>query len=344
MAYSDEGAARHQVPTTHPRFSVVIALYNKARYVASTLGSVLDQSFSDFEIIVIDDGSTDGSGDLVAAFRDPRIRLERQANAGVSLARNRGIFLARGEWVAFLDADDWLHPDYLASLLEAARRYPQAAVLASQFLEIPDSPDPDWPALLRCTATTAAFELIDDLLTRWIHETTFCASSFAVRTELLTDMQPCYPPDECYGEDVDLWFRLADRSSLAFVRSPLVAYRILVSGSLCALSPKLAYPAFLHRLKERSLATQHTPAKSREMQKLVSHFELTLARDALVLGKREQAWQFLIHSVRTAQSARWWITAFMVALVPGPLVSRWQAWRIGRAAPDLGLQRSATSS
>lgn len=87
-------------------FSVVIPLYNKEQNVTNTLQSLLNQTFSEFEVVIVNDGSTDNSVEKVEAFKDPRIRLIHQANAGVSSARNKGIKEAKFEWIAFLDADD----------------------------------------------------------------------------------------------------------------------------------------------------------------------------------------------------------------------------------------------
>ena len=92
--------------------SVVIPLYNKEEQIADTLQSIFAQTFQDFEIVIVDDGSTDNSVEEVEKFDDSRIRLIHQTNAGVSAARNRGIEEARGELIAFLDADDEWKPEY----------------------------------------------------------------------------------------------------------------------------------------------------------------------------------------------------------------------------------------
>ena len=105
--------------------SVVIPLYNKGQLVRRAIDSVLSQSYHDFEIIVIDDGSTDDSADVVHAIADDRIRYFYKENGGVSSARNRGIDEAVGEWIYFLDADDELLDGALAAMMLHASQHPQ---------------------------------------------------------------------------------------------------------------------------------------------------------------------------------------------------------------------------
>lgn len=105
-----------------PRVSVVMPMFNAVSFLARSVGSLEHQTVADWELIVIDDGSTDGSADWIAARADgERIRLIQQRNAGVSAARNRGIEAARGDYIAFLDADDEWDPEFLSSMLDAMR-------------------------------------------------------------------------------------------------------------------------------------------------------------------------------------------------------------------------------
>lgn len=111
-----------------PRVSVVMPAYNAERFIARGMASALVQSESDLELIIVDDGSTDSTATRVQACTDPRVRLIRQANSGVSRARNRGLREAAGEWVAFLDSDDEWAPDFLAVMLAALAAAPQAVL------------------------------------------------------------------------------------------------------------------------------------------------------------------------------------------------------------------------
>lgn len=112
--------------------SVVIPLYNKAHTIVNTLRSVVNQTYRDFEIVIIDDGSTDNSVEIIQKnFHDPRFRIISQTNAGVSSARNRGVSEATGEYIAFLDGDDEWHPEYLEYICKGIARYPGAGMLCT---------------------------------------------------------------------------------------------------------------------------------------------------------------------------------------------------------------------
>ena len=113
------------------KISVIIPLYNKEHYIERTLQSVLTQTYQDWEVIIIDDGSTDNSANIVLTTIDPRIKFFQQANCGVSATRNRAIKLATGDFVAFLDADDEWMDDYLDKMVELSLSYPNYFVFCS---------------------------------------------------------------------------------------------------------------------------------------------------------------------------------------------------------------------
>src|SRR5690554_1596493 len=116
--------------------SVIIPLYNKQATIKRTIESVLSQTFQDYEIIVVNDGSTDRSVDVVDAIRSDKIRVVHQANRGVSAARNRGILEARHNWLALLDGDDEWHVDFLSSVYRAIREDPECILYCSGYARV----------------------------------------------------------------------------------------------------------------------------------------------------------------------------------------------------------------
>jgi len=112
-------------------FSVVITVYNKEKYIARVIESVLSQTFQDFEVIVVDDGSTDGSRDAILSFDDSRIKYVHQDNSGLpAAARNKGMDLSRGRYIALLDGDDYWHKDKLMRCKEVLDKMPEVSLVS----------------------------------------------------------------------------------------------------------------------------------------------------------------------------------------------------------------------
>jgi glycosyltransferase involved in cell wall biosynthesis len=216
-----------------PRISVVVPLYNKARYVQRTLDSIARQTFSDFEVIVVDDGSTDNGCDLVASFTDRRMRLVTQENLGPGAARNRGLEEARGDLIAFLDADDEWLPEYLAegvTVLDGID--PDVASVTSGYLTEPGNQShlSLWQrrglteGVLRVTPETSA-ELVVHMLAY------MSPCSTITRRHVLRRWGGFYAVGNSrYAEDAHLWLKVLLNEKLAFSFKPLAVFHIEASS------------------------------------------------------------------------------------------------------------------
>ena len=200
-------------------FSVVIPLYNKEATVKRALRSVFDQTVQDFEIIVVNDGSTDNGAGIVQAIGDSRIRLINQKNQGVSAARNHGIAEAQYEMIAFLDADDEWLPEFLETIRRMVIRYPDCGLYATRYF-LRSSSEKQQPAIVRGLPNTfeGILENYFEIASRsnppvWTSAT--CARKSAL--EKIGD----FPVGVKSGEDLLTWARLASRFSVAYSMSCL---------------------------------------------------------------------------------------------------------------------------
>lgn len=182
-------------------FSVVIPLYNKELSITSTVQSVLSQTCQDFEIVIINDGSTDNSVKAVQDINDNRIRLIHQENQGVSAARNSGIKEAEYEWIAFLDGDDLWEPNHLDEVTKMMQLHPDEKVFVTSFAYSDNRP-------MYKTPRTAPIFKIENYFKEVIKENLMC-SSIVVAYKNCFDDAGGFNEALKYGEDLDLWSRLA---------------------------------------------------------------------------------------------------------------------------------------
>lgn len=217
-----------------PTFSVIIAVYNGAATIARAIDSVLAQSHAPLELIVVDDGSGDNTAEVVRGYGE-RVRYLYQQNAGVSAARNAGVRAARGEWLAFLDADDWYYPDRLRWHASLLARDPSLDFLTGDF----DYVGADGVFIRRCMENTEAGRLLlrkaagaREVIMEGEDFAPFVAQHFGDTHTLSLPRKTFlelggYPVGIAVCEDVNLLIRLCARSRRAgVICEPMAAYYI----------------------------------------------------------------------------------------------------------------------
>jgi len=298
-----------------PFFSVVIPLYNKREFIGRALDSVLAQTFRDLEILVVDDGSTDGSGDLVQEkYGFPPVRLVRQKNQGISGARNTGIRRSRSPYLAFLDSDDEYLPGFLEGIRGMIRKFPLAAAYSTacyaqrkfrrkrrEYRDIPPGFEGYLPNYFKTAFGTSP-----------VHP-----SSVVIPRKMFR-LAGTFDPLVRNGEDTEMWFRLALRGKIAFLNRPLAVYH-RDSGISYADNPNKDYGPYLSSIRKAlnggRLASQDLPWV-REYENLT---QLKVARTLMVQGRRKEA-RDLLASLSTKLLARKVLLLWTLTLIPLPLM------------------------
>jgi glycosyltransferase involved in cell wall biosynthesis len=212
-----------------PVVSVVMPLYNKRAFVRCAVASVLAQHYTDFELLVVDDGSTDDSVALLQqTFNDLRITIISQTRAGVGAARNRGLSQSRGSIIAFLDADDEWLPNHLTDLLYLAERFPAAGIFTCRCGYLLNNK-------ILVHGTRMHTPCLDDYFAAGgskLNQT----STTGIRREVMLDLGGFLEATP-YGEDVEYWARIGLQYPMAFHPSCSAMYRIEVPNSAMTLEP-----------------------------------------------------------------------------------------------------------
>jgi GT2 family glycosyltransferase len=311
-------------------FSVVIAAYNAADTLGETIGSVLAQTRQDFEIIVVDDGSSDDTAAIAEGFADQRVRVFRQENAGPSAARNRGIAEAVGEYVGLLDSDDLWLPDYLAEMGRALEQNPRAdfAYTHSWILDASGCfrsvPTGAWhrPATPMLPRDQFVAELLQEC---------FVSDPTIRRTAL--EQVGGYDESLSHGEDWELWLRLANSGFEAVrVEGPLSIYRDRPGSqstdrAAMAAAPAAVYRTVLERHRAspqiRVLAESRLSALDRRARPVMRFlWGIRGAVGTVTRGLR----------VRYLPSNRWHLRS----TPPAGVAQAFPSLGLGRAAPPVG--------
>jgi glycosyltransferase involved in cell wall biosynthesis len=192
-----------------PFFSIIIPTYNRAHLIGKAIESVLVQTFTGWELIVVDDGSTDNTREVVASYKDPRIHYVYQQNAERSAARNKGISHARGQYICFLDSDDYYLPERLELLSEAINQHHQPVALFYTDISFDDGNN----------IRKVKYEIHGNKINTFdfLAQVTIGVPQVCVHRKILS--LELFNPQFRIGEDFELWLRIADNFPLIYLEN-----------------------------------------------------------------------------------------------------------------------------
>lgn len=231
-----------------PKVSVIIPTYNYGRFVGKAIQSILDQTFPDFEVILVDDGSTDNTREVVSSFKDHRIKYMYQQNSGVSAAQNVGVRASRGDYIAILGSDDALLKDALEKEVAVLDKFTGVGLVYGQLSMVAD----DGTALGVIGSTfmnNSGIVKQQDQIKELLFHCRIIPSATMIRKCSFNEVGGFYEAFNI-AEDLHLFIRLAKRYEVAYIAEPLVKWRIHPNSLRLNVNPKVAEKVFLFILEE----------------------------------------------------------------------------------------------
>jgi hypothetical protein len=326
---------RHaRVSMSEPVVSVVIPVYNGEPYLREAVESVLAQTLSDLELLIINDGSSDATGSLARAFDDPRVRvLDNAANIGLAATRNRGIRECRGRYLAWLDADDTSHPRRLELQIRLLESRPDIGACGTWVTPIGGREGDVWryptdPEIIRC---------------RMLFDNPLAISSAVVRRGIFVEHRLEHEPQRVYTEDYDFWERLLHHSDLMNLPEVLTRYRIHPGQMSRVLADSRAVPVWEVQERQLNAMGLSVSEDERRIHTMIGVGWRSEGTSAFVTAARAWLHRIAVANERTrrlphlallAVLAERWV--FLCDTLPREGFSR---WRMFRSSP---LARHAT--
>ena len=263
-----------------PKISVVIPLYNKGFIISETLNSVLAQTFTDFEIVIVNDGSTDNSFEIVSQYSDDRIRLYNQENKGVSKTRNAGIEYSKSELIAFLDADDYWHPNHLEELYQLYIDFPNCGLYANRyFMKISEE------NTIKTTYIQAVYDnfrgILPDYFLASMQYRVGLTSAVAIPKKMVQG-NFLFNPELNGQEDLELFTKIAIHKPVAITNKYTVEYNFAIENQLSKIQ-------FIQKKIRKFDQFSEDENKNKSLKKFLDIYRLEYALQYRIAGDIENS-------------------------------------------------------
>jgi len=294
--------------------SVVIPLYNKAPYIKRAIDSILKQSVHVDEIIVVDDGSTDGGWAIVEHLQNPLITLIRQKNMGPTTARNVGIEKAKYELIAFLDADDEWLPGYLQEIYCLVSNFSDCGAYATSSLTVRPDCKVYYPDL-SFVPPEPWIGIIPNIFTLLQHGLAFNSSSLVIQKSIIGTIG--WFPAWYYTGDIEFWIRIGVRYPIAFSPKRKVVYHQEATNRTASTHNHLEIPPVVDSISQmienNTIATGELRV---EAQEYIAKKVLTVAIQNILVGEKQKGIELLMKCNYTRKYKKTWLTWRVWSLLP----------------------------
>ena len=263
-------------------FSVIIPLYNKSDYIIKAVNSVLLQTFDEFELIVVNDGSTDESLEKINNFLQTmfykypdlknRIKIIDQINQGVSSARNKGVENSKFEYIAFLDADDWWDENFLLKMKQLIDTFPQAKIFASNYFKVKNSINYKAEINVEKDFYSGIVDYCDIYL-KSPHYMPITSSSVVLSKNIFEQVKG-FKKNIFFGEDFDLWIRIVLNYPFAFINEHLSYYNFDVENTIKSVNENKLFPPENHFIFNMGYL-QNQEKENKKLKELLDKLRVT---------------------------------------------------------------------
>lgn len=300
-------------------FSVIIPLYNKERHIERAILSVINQTYQKFEIIVIDDGSTDKSVERLKSINDSRIKLIKKKNGGVSSARNKGIVESRYDYIGFLDADDAWKPDFLETINRLIEKHPNAGAYCTAY-EIVGENESRRYCYNYEKFSKAWYGIVDDYFKYALNGPLISASSVVIPKVVFNAIGK-FSIGIKRGEDLDMWIRVALNYDIVYINQICATYFINAENRACKKESRLtdSMASYAEEVLYKGKESGYNPIYFEEY--MIKNI-ISKARYLIFEGNRKEARKLLLKYRYSKLNKKLIFKIYILSFIPNSLVCK----------------------